>query len=295
MRFSILGVYPRGGKRWQIGKEKAEELERKGRFVLDNGIVKLKIYEFEDKDTFSAQPNLLDEYGTTDTAQKLLTDIFGQPEIFDNPKPIELIMHLISVTCKKDDTILDSFAGSGTTAHAVLDLNKEDGGNRKFILVEMENYADKITAERVGRVIKGVKGAKDENLQKGLGGTFSYFELGKPIDAERILKGKDLPSFIEMARYIFYIATGEEFNEKKMNEKTGLIGESKEYQVYLLYKPDMEYLKSTALTLERAEALGKFAGKKRLVFAPAKYLDREHLERLHIDFAQLPFEIYQKQ
>jgi len=83
-------------------------------------------------------------------------------------------------------------------------------------------------------------------------------------------------------------------NEKKVIEKTGLIGESKEYQVYLLYKPDMEYLKSTALTLERAEALGKFAGKKRLVFAPAKYLDQEHLERLHIDFAQLPFEIYQK-
>jgi adenine-specific DNA-methyltransferase len=147
----------------------------------------------------------------------------------------------------------------------------------------------------VRRVIKGVKSAKDENLQKGLGGSFSYFELGKPIDAERILKGKDLPSFAEMARYVFYTAAGDEFNEKRVNEKTGLIGESKEYQVYLLYKPDMEYLKSTALTLERAEALGKFAGKKRLVFAPAKYLDQEHLERLHIDFAQLPFEIYQKQ
>jgi adenine-specific DNA-methyltransferase len=140
-----------------------------------------------------------------------------------------------------------------------------------------------------------VNGDKDENLQKGLGGSFSYYELGKPIDAERILRGKDLPTFVEMARYVFYTATGEEFNEKKVNEKTGLIGESKEYQVYLLYKPDMEYLKSTALTLERAEALGKFAGKKRLVFAPAKYLDQEHLERHHIDFAQLPFEIYQKQ
>ena len=112
---------------------------------------------------------------------------------------------------------------------------------------------------------------------------------------ERILKGKDLPTFAEMARYVFYIATGEEFNEKKVNEKSGLIGESKEYQLYLLYKPNMEYLKSTALTLDRAEALGKFTGKKRLVFAPAKYLDQEHLEWLHIDFAQLPFEIYQKQ
>jgi len=220
--------------------------------------------------------------------------IFGK-KVFDNPKSVDLIMRVVKFSgANKTDIILDSFSGTGPTAHAVLNLNK-DGGNRKFILVEMEDYADKITAERVRRVIKGVKGAKDENLQKGLGGSFSYFELGKPIDAERILKGKDLPSFAEMARYIFYTATGEEFNEKKVNEKTGLIGESKEYQVYLLYKPDMEYLKSTALTLERAEALGKFAGKKRLVFAPAKYLDQEHLERLHIDFAQLPFEIYQKQ
>jgi len=99
---------------------------------------------------------------------------------------------------------------------------------------------------------------------------------------------------VEMARYIFYTATGEEFNEKKINEKTGFIGESREYKVYLLYKPDLEYLKSTALTLDWAQKLGKFSGKKRLVFAPTKYLDHEHLERLGIEFAQLPFDIYQK-
>jgi adenine-specific DNA-methyltransferase len=251
----------------------------------------------------------LANYGTTTKGSQLLQAIFGGEKIFNNPKPIELIMHILRIASKKDAIILDSFAGSGTTGHAVLALNKEDGGNRKFILIQIpeeikkENPAFKmgfrevvdITAERLRRVIKGVKGARDEDLQKGLGGSFSYYELGKPIDSERILKGKDLPTFAEMARYIFYIATGEEFSEKTANEKTGLIGESKEYQVYLLYKPDMEYLKSTALTLERAEAIGKFTGKKRLVFAPAKYLDREHLERLHIDFAQLPFEIYQKQ
>ncbi|MFH2018416.1 MAG: site-specific DNA-methyltransferase [bacterium] len=231
-------------------------------------------------------------YNTEGT--KVLNEIFGK-KIFDYPKPPSLIRELIGQAADKDSIILDSFAGSGTTAHAVLDSNKEDGGNRKFILVEMEDYADKITAERVRRVIKGVKNAKDDNLKNGLGGTFSYFELGKPIDTERILKGKDLPTFAEMARYIFYTATGEEFTAKKVSEKTGFIGESKEYEVYLLYKPDMEYLKSTALTLERAETLGKFTGKKRLVFAPAKYLDQEHLQRHHIDFAQLPFEIYQKQ
>ncbi|MCG2687910.1 site-specific DNA-methyltransferase [Candidatus Parcubacteria bacterium] len=249
---------------------------------VKEGMIPLTVWEYKD-------------VGHTQDARKEIKEIFqDSSNPFENPKPSSLLERVFLIGMDKNSIVLDSFAGSGTTAHAVLALNREDGGNRKFILLEMEDYADKTTAERVRRVIKGVKGAKDENLQKGLGGSFSYFELGKPIDTDRILKGKDLPSFLEMARYVFYVATGEEFNEKKVNEKMGLIGESKEYLVYLLYKPDMEYLKSTALTLERAEALGKFAGKKRLVFAPSKYLDQEHLERFHIDFAQLPFEIYQK-
>ena len=107
------------------------------------------------------------------------------------------------------------------------------------------------------------------------------------------MKGEDLPTFVEMARYIFYTATSEEFNEKKVNEQTGFIGESKEYKVYLLYKPDLEYLKNTALTLDFAQKLGK-SSKKRLVFAPTKFLDHEHLERFNIEFAQLPFEIYNR-
>jgi adenine-specific DNA-methyltransferase len=106
------------------------------------------------------------------------------------------------------------------------------------------------------------------------------------------LDGDGLPSFKELARYVFYTATGEEFDETAINEKDNFIGESKEYLVYLIYKPDMEYLKSTALTLERAKKLGPYKNKKRLVFAPSKYLDQDHLDELRIDFAQLPFEIY---
>jgi len=97
MRFPIMGILPREGKRWQIGKEKARELEEKNRFIVDNGAIKLKIYDFEDKDTLSANPNLLDQYGTTDTAAKMVNEeILGKPELFDNPKPIELVEHLIN-------------------------------------------------------------------------------------------------------------------------------------------------------------------------------------------------------
>ena len=129
-------------------------------------------------------------------------------------------------------------------------------------------------------------------MKNRLGGSFSYFELGKPIEMEELLSGKNLPSYKELARYVFYTATGEQFDDKKIDEKKNFIGESKDYEVYLFYKPVLEYLKSTALTLDRAKELGKFKKKRRLVFAPTKYLDQEYLDNYHIDFAQLPFEIY---
>jgi adenine-specific DNA-methyltransferase len=211
-------------------------------------------------------------------------------ESFNFPKPYNLVKALIHQINDDDFIILDSFAGSGTTAHAALDLNKEDGGNRRFILVEMESYADCLTAERVRRVINGVPESK--NFKEGTGGTFSYFELGEPIEMESILRGENLPSYEEFAKYLFYTATGEEFDPTKIDEETNYIGTSREYEIYLFYKPDLTYLKSTALTLDRAKALGKHNGKKRLVFAPAKFVDSHTLTDLRIEFCQLPFEIY---
>lgn len=218
---------------------------------------------------------------------------FGITRKFDYPKPVSLLKELIKASTNEDDIILDSFAGSGTTAHAVLDLNKIEGSNRKFILVEMEDYANEITAERVRRVIKGAP--KSKNFKIGTGGTFSYFELGPTIEMESILQGKNLPSYEEFARYIFYTATGEEFNEKKINEKTGFIGETKNYELYMFYKPDVEWLKRNALTLDGVKAMPKFKVKQRLVFAPAKYVDDYTCMENRIDFCQLPYEIYKIQ
>jgi len=157
---------------------------------------------------------------------------------------------------------------------------------------KIEDICDSITAERVRRVIKGIPNVRNEKLREGLGGTFSYFELGDPIEMESILEGDKLPSFLELARYVFYTATGEEFDPLKIDKKRNFIGDSKEYEVYLFYKPDIEYLKATALTLERAKNLGPYKGKKRLVFAPSKYLDTDYLLEYRIDYCQLPFEIY---
>ena len=137
-----------------------------------------------------------------------MKQIFGNREVFNNPKPVQLLKDLISLATKQNDIILDSFAGSGTTAHAVLTLNKEDGGNRKFILIECEDYADTITAERVRRVMNSVENATNENLRDGLGGSFTYCTLGEPIDEEDMLTGENLPTYEDFAHYIAYTATG---------------------------------------------------------------------------------------
>lgn len=279
---------------WLGDEETYKKYIKEGRIYFPrsgDGFPRKKYYKFEREEEGQCAHNFWghEEFGSNQEASEEIKEIGLS---FDNPKPVKLIYSLLLIFSNKDSIILDSFAGSGTTAHAVLELNKEDGGNRKFILVECEGYADAITAERVRRVIKGVPNAKDERLKEGLGGTFSYFELGDPIEMESILEGNKLPSYLELARYVFYTATGEEFSPEKVDEEKNLIGESKEYEVYLFYKPDIEYLKSTALTLERAKKLGQYKGKKRLVFAPSKYLDNDYLLEYRIDYCQLPFEIY---
>lgn len=271
-----------------------KELLEDGKILFgddETKIIELKVYAEEYEDKLASVIQLDGRLGSYD-----LKEIFPEnKKTFDNPKPVQLVKQLFSYLTSGDDIILDSFAGSGTTAHATLELNNEDGGMRKFILVEQEDYADSITAERVRRVIKGVKTAKSESIKKGTGGTFSYFELGPTIEMESILQGKNLPSYEEFARYIFYTATGEEFNEKKINEKTGFIGETKNYELYMFYKPDVEWLKRNALTLDGVKAMPKFKGKQRLVFAPAKYVDDYTCMENRIDFCQLPYEIYKIQ
>ena len=236
---------------------------------------------------------LYSEVGSNDDARKSIKEVFEE-NIFDTPKPVSLLKKLFHISTKENDIILDSFAGSATTAQAVLELNKEDNGNRKFILVEMEDYADKITAERVRRVIKGVPTAKNAAIKAGLGGTFSYFELGDEIQMEWILRGeKELPPYAEFARYLFFTATGEQLDVAQTKEEEMYVGESLNYHVFLKYKPDIEWLKRNGLTLDDAALLAKPKDhKKRLIFASTKYVDDETLRDWRIDFQQLPYEVY---
>jgi adenine specific DNA methylase Mod len=152
-------------------------------------------------------------------------EIMGR-RAFAFPKSLEFMTRVLDYLCEEDAIVLDAFAGTGTTAHAALALNKTDSGMRRFILIEGEDFADTLTAERLRRVIKGIPRGKDEVLQKGLGGSFSFAEVGHPMQLEALLKAEKLPSYENLASYVFYTATGEDFDAKRINRKTSFIGES---------------------------------------------------------------------
>jgi len=254
--------------------------------------IKTYLNESEGVSSWTWWPN--EEAGHNQEAKKEILQILDNQTAFDYPKPVRLLLRIIELGTDKDSIILDSFSGSGTTAHAVLSANQKDGGNRKFILVETEDYADKITAERVRRVIKGVKSAKDENLKAGLGGSFTYCELGEEINIENLLKGGKLPSFDELARYAFYTATGQTLEKVKQGADF-YIGETENYRVHLIYKPDLKFLRSgeSALNMALAESIAKARDKKTaLVFATHKFMGQKELREMGITFCQLPYAIH---
>ncbi len=232
----------------------------------------------------------IDRNINNENGKEIVRQLLGNSP-FDFPKSVDLIKKCIELGTHENDIILDSFAGSGTTAHAVLALNAEDGGNRRFILIEQEGYADTITAERVRRVIQGVPTAKDKVLQAGLGGSFTYCTLGPSFDEDELLRG-GLPAYQEMARFVFFTATGEQLDEAQLDQENCYLGESSRYSVYLIYKPDVEYLKHTPLDLKFAMNLPVSEGKLRLVIASHKYLDEHRMAEYDIEFCQLPFGIY---
>ena len=140
----------------------------------------------------------------TDELLKIFVELHSS-EVFSTPKPTKFIERILQLFSGEDLIVLDSFAGSGTTAHAVLNMNKADGGHRKFILVEMGDYAESITAERVRRVIDGY--GEGKSAVPGTGGSFSYYELGTPLFVDGFLN-PDVPAD-EIRAYVYYSETHE--------------------------------------------------------------------------------------
>jgi len=216
---------------------------------------------------------LYDEVGSNDEAKKDYKDLFPDNG-FATPKPVRLLKRIIQLTSDKNDIILDSFAGSGTTGHAVLDLNKENGGNRKFILIEMENdVAKNITAERVKRAIQKY------DYKSG----FEYCELTKPLFDENGQIEKEC-DFNQFATYIYFTETQTNIDRAKINKN--FIGEHSDTHLYLIYKEkDKNYLTKTFLRQLKKD------GTRKIVYADRCMVDDDILEEYNIVFKQIPYEV----
>lgn len=262
--------------RWRWGQETVNE--RYKELVFKDEFVYTKNYE---KDGAIARSLLVEErFGRTRTGKTDLFDIFGK-QVFQSPKPAALIKHLVNISTGKSDIVLDSFAGSGTTAQAVMELNKEDGGNRKFILVELEKkIAREITQERVRRValnLKKVGQAKNQDLG------FEYAELGVPLFNADGNINEDV-SFEEMASYVYFTETLSHLDKKKI--KGGFIGEHNGTEYYLLFKAKNENV------LNRATLKGmKKDGEEKVVYADKCLLSEEILGEYNITFKQIPYQV----
>jgi adenine-specific DNA-methyltransferase len=383
---------PPKGRYWSVSEEKLKELDADGRIWWGpEGDSDPNIKRFLSEVKSGVVPQTLwpwTQVGSTRHSKSEMVALFADSDsgdTFVTPKPVQLLERILAIGADKDALILDSFAGSGTTAHAVLKANAKDGGSRKFILVEGEAYADTLTAERVRRAIQGyawsgtqretlleekitltqlkkadqwlakidaikrAEGLADEGdaggdlieqaaansapqrkrfdkieakmddgvlrvegvrkvsqMAPGLGGSFTYCTLGEAVDLDRLLSGDALPAHEALGAWLFYTATGGSLQPLPQGAPQHYLGEAQDKHVWLIYRPELNYLKSpdAALVLSRAQAMHDWglahdqaagrAPKGHLVFAPAKYLSNKQLKDHGIDYAPLPFALYRE-
>lgn len=290
MTFSLAGYTPPPTKRWQAGEEKIKELYAKNRITFETGEPMLKYYEHEEKEEVAPFwchiPREVS--GTAEGGKMVLNQLLGNMHGFDTVKPLELIEYLLKHALPNDALVLDSFAGSGTTAHAVLKMNKEDGGNRKFILIEMMDYADTVTAERVKRVISGY--GEGDKAVEGTGGGFGYYELGEPLMIGENLN-EDLP-LEKIREYVWYMETRGAGNVASVNLNVAngadpyLLGVADGAAYYFCYE------KGSAVKLNRA-LLRKLKTKaeRYVVYADICLLADSELEKYNITFKKIPRDI----
>ena len=221
------------------------------------------------------------ETGHTDEAKKEILAIFNGKATFDTPKPHRLIEFVLRVAGDENTLILDSFAGSGTTAHAVLNMNKADGGNRKFILIEMMDYADSITAERVKRVIKGY--GEDKKAIPGTGGNFSYYELGEPL-----MIGDNLNEAVgtdKIREYIWFTETKENFQNPNA-DKPYYLGSTAQTGYYFFYEPNracvLDYKFLSTITVKADNYV---------IYADRCAINTDDLQKLKVIFKKIPRDI----
>lgn len=266
---------------WRWGKETAKELLRYLHPRYMSNKRQWSVFEWEYlHERGGVKPTTVWDF--KDVNSERGTEVFRKlgftTSNFPNPKPVGTIERIIRIATDPDSIVLDSFAGSGTTAHAVLKMNKADGGNRKFILVEMMDYAESITAERVRRVIDGYSDVE------GTGGSFSFYELGEPLlKADKTLN-ENIPAE-KIRQYVFFMETKQPMGVANADEPY-LLGLHVNSAYYFYYEKErITTLNHEFLTTVRTKAEGY------VIYADLCMLSDEELREFHITFKKIPRDI----
>ena len=282
---SGMKMRPPEGRCWRHLESVYNTLLSEGRLWFGSdgcGVPRKKTYlkEKEGKGIWTWWAN--SEVGHTQEGTQELASILGKA-VFDYPKPVRLLTRIFKLAANPDSIILDSFAGSGTTAHAVLNMNKADGGHRKFILVEMMDYADSITAERVKRVIDGY--GEQKKTVEGAGGHFSYYELGPVL----LLPDGNLNEEVgaqEIREYVYYMETKEPLPAGQPKDEPYFMGLCRNTAYYFYYEREsITTLDYAFLSTIRTKAEGY------IIYADLCAIPLETLRNHNILFKKIPRDI----
>jgi adenine-specific DNA-methyltransferase len=282
---------PSAGRCWGLSQSTFERLRAEGRIYFGkNGDSQPNVIrylsEVEGVVPWTWWPH--EEVGNTDEATKELMAILGDTNKFDTtPKPSRLIQRALQIATDKNSLILDSFAGSGTTAHAVLKLNAQDGGHRRFILVERMDYAATITAERVRRVMNGY--GTESNAVEALGGGFDYYTIGAPLFTADDLLNEDVGSEA-IRRYVAYTEGIPAADQVTPDNSVShyLLGRNADTAWFFYYEPD----RPTALDMEFLSSvqIGDKPGTT-IIYADRCLLSSDFMTQNGLIFKKIPRDI----
>ena len=293
---------PPKGNYWRFSEEKLWELHADKRIWWGpdgNGVPAIKRFLSEVKQ--GVVPQTLWPYGevghTQDAKKELLSihDFDRSEDVFITPKPVSLIERVLQLASAPDSIVLDSFAGSGTTAHAVLKLNAQDGGRRRFILIEMEDYAETLTAERVRRVASGY--GEGSKAVPALGGGFDYYTIGEPM----FLPDENLNEAVGTEAIRGYVAYSEGIPVEDRTtadnpQSPYLLGLNRETAWLFHYEPE----RATSLDMDFLSGLrfGGEVGKEGtgkpgtfIIYADRCLLSQDFMRRHGIVFKKIPRDI----
>lgn len=274
---------PKNGWRWS--KETLEEKMKTGEIRFNEKMTNIKRRTYLNEQKGLPPSNLwidLEETGHNRQAKYDLVKIFeadSSKSVFQTPKPTKFIDRILEIATNEGDIILDSFAGSGTTAHSILNFNKETKEKRKFILIEMESYADSITAERLKRVIKGY------GTTEGTGGSFDFYELGQPM----FLEDGNLNELVgveKIRQYVYYTETKTPLTSSKHKDNKHFLGKHNDTAYYF------HYVQDEVTTLDHAFlATMKTKAEQYVVYADNCLLTKEFMTKHNIIFKKIPRDI----